>query len=193
MQGTKLHPSFAIDESLTPWNRPVKDWLVQNQRDQKFNGLATGNIVFNSDGKVLLIQRASHDSLPDKWEFPGGAADDEDLTICHAAARELWEEAGLVAKKFTHILSAGSDREPGEIFRSRDKTKVFIRFTFHVEVESSDRVKLDSNEHQDYIWASEDEVRDQKTGDRDIPITKPNVQALFLEAFRLRRKRMETL
>lgn len=172
---------------------PVKDWLSQNQKDNQFDGLATGNIVFNPDGRVLVIQRAAHDSLPNKWEFPGGAADDEDPTVFHAAARELWEESGLVAKRFTHVVTQGPDKEPLETFRNRLRTKLFVRFTFHVEVESCDDVKLDPNEHQDYAWASEEDIRQQKIDGKEMPITRWTVQALFLEAFRLRKKRAGTL
>lgn len=190
---TNTLSNFSVDESLEPWNMPVKDWLTQNQKDNQYDGLATGNIVFNPGGKALMIQRAATDSLPNKWEFPGGAADDEDPTIFHAAARELWEESGLIAKRFTHIITQGPDKEPGETFQNRLRTKIFIRFTFHVEVESCDDVKLDPNEHQNYVWASEDEVRQQKIDGRDISITRWTVQALFLEAFRLRKKRSGAL
>lgn len=126
-------------------------------------------------------------------DSPGGAADNEDPTIFHAAARELHEESGLIAKRFTHVVTQGADQEPGEVFRNRTKTKVFIRFTFHVEVEDCADVKLDPNEHQDFVWASEEEIRRQQIGDRQLSITRWTVQALFLEAFRLRKRRMETL
>lgn len=184
---------FTVDESLSAWNMAAKEWLIENQKDHKFDGMATGNIVFNPDDKVLVVQRATHDSLPNRWEFPGGAVDDEDRTIFHAAARELWEESGLVAKRFTHIVAESPDKEPGEIFHNRHKTKVFVRFTFHVEVESCDDVKLDPNEHQAYAWASEEDIRRQTIDDKEMFITRWTVQALFLEAFRLRKKRIGIL
>lgn len=187
------YSNFSIDDSLVAWDMPVKEWLAENQKDNQYDGLATGNVVFNPDGKVLLIQRADHDSLPNKWEFPGGAADDNDPSILHASARELFEESGLIAKRFSHIVTEGPEKEPGEIFRNRARTKVFIRFTFHVEVEDCEDVKLDPNEHQDFVWATEEEIRRQKIGDRQLSITRWTVQALFLEAFRLRKKRMGTL
>ena len=185
--------SFAFDDSLEPWNITAKDWLLRNREHNAYDGVATGTIVFNSKGQVLLIQRASHDSLPNRWEFPGGAVDDDDPTILHAAARELWEEAGLVAKRFTHVISETPDQRPGEIFRNRTKTKTFIRFTFSVEVESCDEVKLDPNEHQDFAWASEEEVREQKICSREVPMTRSSVQALFMQAFRMEKNRMQTL
>ena len=186
-------PHFTTDDSLSSWNMAAKDWLIENQKDHKFDGVATGNIVFNLDDKVLVIQRAAHDSLPNKWELPGGAVDNKDPTIFHGAARELYEESGLIAKRFTHIVTQGPNEGTGEVFQNRYKTKTFVRFTFHVEVESCDNITLDPNEHQDYIWATEKEIRQQKVGDRDISITRWTVQAIILEAFRLRKERVDTL
>lgn len=191
--GDTALPTFEIDAAICQYSIPPQEWLAQTNGEDKFDGLATGIIVFNSENKVLIIQRASHDSLPNKWEFPGGAADDTDPTIFHAAARELHEESGLIATRFTHIVPQGPGYEPGEVFHNRDKTKKFIRLTFHAEVESCDVVRLDPNEHQDYFWASEDEVREQRSGDKDLTFTRATVQALFIEAFRLRTKRIGAL
>ncbi|KXJ87938.1 hypothetical protein Micbo1qcDRAFT_215248 [Microdochium bolleyi] len=47
--------------------------------------------------RVLLVQRAPHDSMPLKWEVPGGGCDEDDPSILHSCARELLEEAGLRA------------------------------------------------------------------------------------------------
>ncbi len=87
---------------------------------------------------MLLIQRAAHDSMPNRWEVPGGAVDDDDPSILHGAARELWEEAGLKAVRFTHIVTTEkrAGEVPGFIFTNRHGTRFFCRFTFAVEVES---------------------------------------------------------
>lgn len=178
---------FTVNESLAPWNIPAREYIVKHHKEQEWDGLATANVVFNSEGKVLILQRASHDSMPNKWELPGGGADDDDPTILHGAARELLEEAGLVAKRFTHIIPEGPNREPGQVFPNSTRTKTWCRFTFHAEIEDDyASVTLDSNEHQHYVWASEEEVRNQKIGDRDIIITRESMRALILEAFRLK-------
>ena len=98
---------------------PARDWLTDHQRDKEWDGLATASVVFNHDGKVLLIQRPKHDSMPNRWEGPGGACDDEDPTILHGAARELWEEVGLVAKRFTPLVTDGPDPEIGQVLPNR--------------------------------------------------------------------------
>lgn len=177
---------FEIDDSLTPWNLPGREWITKHNKH--WDGLATGCIIFDPHGKVLVIQRASHDSMPNRWEVPGGAADEEDPTLFHGAARELWEEAGLIAKRFTRIVTEGPDREPGQVFPNSTGTRIFCRFSFIVEVESCEHVQIDPTEHQDYVWATEDEIRAQRIGDRELPVTNSRMLSLILEAFRLNRE-----
>jgi 8-oxo-dGTP pyrophosphatase MutT (NUDIX family) len=182
-----------IDASLAPWNLPAKEWLRLNSEPlTKVDGLATGNIVFNEEGKVLVIQRASNDSMPNRWEIPGGGVDDEDPTVFEGSARELWEEAGLVAKRFNHVVTEGPGQKPGQVYPNSTRTKRWCRFSFDVQVESCEHVKLDPKEHQAFAWATEDEVRDQLIGDCQHPITNQHMQALILEAFRLRKGTRET-
>ena len=171
----------------------MRAWITKNQKDKELDGLATANVVFNPEGKVLVIQRASSDSMPNRWELPGGGADEEDPTVLYAAARELWEESSLVAKRFTHIVTEGPNREPGTVFPNSTKTKTWCRFTFLVEVESCNEVKLDPHEHQDFTWASEEEIRAQTMGDRQLTITTESAAAAIIEAFRLRKTRLGTL
>lgn len=178
---------FKVNDSLSEWNIPAKDWLVRHAKP--YSGLASGNVVFNGDGKVLVIQRASTDSMPNKWELPGGAVSDEDPTFFHGAARELWEESGLKAMRFTQVVTEGPDREPGQVYPNSTQTKIWCRFSFIVEVESCEDVKLDPSEHQNFAWATEDEIRDQKIGDSEHPLTNQGIVSLILEAFRLRREK----
>jgi 8-oxo-dGTP pyrophosphatase MutT (NUDIX family) len=184
---------FEVDDSLAEWNMPAKEWLTRNgeklrERHLKVDGLATGNLVFDPEGKVLLIQRASHDSMPNRWEIPGGAVDDEDPTILYGAAREMWEESGLIAKRFNRLVTEGPGGRDLQVFPNSKETRWFCRFSFDVNVESCRNIKLDPAEHQDFAWASEDEIRVQKIGDRDLPITNKAMLLLILESFRLRKE-----
>ncbi|CAK7218207.1 hypothetical protein SBRCBS47491_003431 [Sporothrix bragantina] len=216
---------YTIDPSLESFNVSPNEWLAQNKLD--FQGMAVANVVFDDQDRVLLVQRAAHDSMPNRWEVTGGAADQEDGeeeissaevngvddesdtrprqsrgTVLSGAARELWEEAGLIAKRFTHLIPqpeeapvkgateapppAFSDHQ-GFIYTNRTGTVRYLRFSFHVEVQSIDNVVLDPNEHQAYVWATEDEVRAGMTKEYlDIPATVPATRAYILEAFRLR-------
>jgi len=54
-------------------------------------------IVRSGDGRVLLAQRSAGQIAPGFWELPGGKIDPGE-TPAQAAARELYEEVGLVAQ-----------------------------------------------------------------------------------------------
>ncbi|CAK7232186.1 hypothetical protein SEUCBS140593_008177 [Sporothrix eucalyptigena] len=212
---------YTVDPSLESFNVSPKEWLVKNNKT--YQGIAVANVVFDDQDRVLLVQRAAHDSMPNRWEPTGGAADQEEDddereetandgndtrpknsrgTILSGAARELWEEAGLIATHFTRLIPQpeeapvkGATEAPrpaypdhqGFIYTNRTGTVLFLRFAFQVEVKSIDKVVLDPDEHQDYVWATEDEVRAGMTNDyKDIPATVPATRAYILEAFRLR-------
>ncbi|EME45931.1 hypothetical protein DOTSEDRAFT_86622 [Dothistroma septosporum NZE10] len=158
---------------------------IENQ-SRKLDGLATACAVFDPHDRILVIQRAAHDSMPNRWELPGGAVDDGDQSILHGAARELLEESGLIAKHLSCGISEGPEHAPGSVFHNRTGTSSWCRFCFNVEVDDCTAVKLDPNEHQDFAWASRDEICSQRKGDRPLPITTDSVVAIILEAFRLR-------
>ncbi|KAF9877981.1 hypothetical protein CkaCkLH20_04557 [Colletotrichum karsti] len=171
-------PTFTLTHppSLEPYNLPAKAWLAAN--DKHWDGLATGALVFDARDRILLLQRAAHDSMPNLWETPGGAADAEDASLLIACARELWEEAGLEAVEVVRVVSEGEGREPGSVFTNRTGTVVFCRFAFEVRVRGAEEktgeemgVRIDPEEHQDYVWASEEEVRAQRVGGKETPVT----------------------
>jgi len=186
---------FTFEESLRPWAVPAKGYLAKHNRP--WHGLAGGNVVFDATGRrVLLIQRASHDSMPNRWEIPGGAVDDEDASILHGAARELREEAGLTAVHYHSAVTVNAESGSLEhVFTNRTGTVTWCAFIFVAEVRwpedvsENDRsvpvVTLDPNEHQDFVWAMEEEVRDQRMqSGRAIPFTTPEVQGIVLNAFK---------
>lgn len=226
---------YTFDPSLEEFNVTPQQWLDNN--DKHFQGIAVANVVFendtenNGEARVLLVQRAAHDSMPNRWEVTGGAAEEDVIegepvvsdeekkaraaavgehprnTILSGAARELWEEAGLVATHFTHLVPQpaeapvrGATEAPppafsdhkGFIYTNRTGTVLYLRFAFHVLVESTAKVTLDPNEHQDYVWANEEEVRAGMTEEhKDIPATVPATRAYILEAFRLRKQQKQ--
>ena len=51
--------------------------------------------LVESDGRVLLVRRAASDSMPGRWELPGGKLDRDELVL-EGLARELEEETGLM-------------------------------------------------------------------------------------------------
>jgi len=52
--------------------------------------------LIEKDGKLLVCQRTRHQTMPLKWEFPGGKIEDGEQPS-DALRRELEEEIGIVA------------------------------------------------------------------------------------------------
>ncbi|KAI4643496.1 hypothetical protein J4E93_006506 [Alternaria ventricosa] len=164
-------------DSLQEYAVSEKVYLEQHP---EYNCLVTGSIVFNKEGKLLIVQRAAEErAFPDVWEVPGGKVDDTDHTILHAAARELKEEAGLettrILKKVTH-------------FTFVDRTTTWLKLVFEMEVKNADTVVLDPVEHQKYLYASEEEVVNDKVGDVELRYISPANKEVKLEAFRQKRE-----
>ncbi|KYK57082.1 hypothetical protein DCS_04089 [Drechmeria coniospora] len=200
---------FTFDASVAPFSVSLKTYLATHP---EFDAVATGGLIFTTgdpstdtsgDGgtktmtkqttrRLLLIQRAAHDSMPSRWEVPGGACDPGDATLLHGLARELWEETGLVMR---HIIArvglggaAGHDlgkgAEDGAVFFSRRGHRI-IKYSFAVEVERPSEIVIDPNEHQRYLWATESECAAGRVGDVDIQFTMEQQMATIMEGFRL--------
>ncbi|KAB5513337.1 NUDIX hydrolase domain-like protein [Coniochaeta sp. 2T2.1] len=208
--------NFTYDPSLTPYNVSLHTFL---QSHPEYDAIATGCLVFwsppspsssasastpqspsssSSPPRILLQKRAAHDSMPGRWETPGGGCDLDDESVLHAAARELWEESRLVVG---HVVA----RVGGEhVFFSRRGMRIG-KFNFVVEVvndaegrgegdgdgeEGPPNVKLDANEHEDFVWASEGECRAGKIRDgRELVFTTRAQEEVVYEAFRWWKKR----
>jgi 8-oxo-dGTP pyrophosphatase MutT (NUDIX family) len=175
--------SFAFSSSVSPFNVHVKAYLASHE---EYEAIATGALVFDSRDRLLVLQRAAHDSMPHLWEVPGGACDEDDETILHGVTREVWEESGL--KVNAPRQRVGPD--DGYVFFTRKGLKV-CKYTFETEVESTEGVKLDPNEHQNYVWVTEEECRSHKVEDgnsvAEIKFTTPAQEATILEGFRSRK------
>jgi 8-oxo-dGTP diphosphatase len=68
--------------------------------------------IIVQDNKVLICQRTESQSMPLKWEFPGGKVEaGEQLT--EALARELDEELGIRAKVGRKVAAVQHSYAPG--------------------------------------------------------------------------------
>ncbi|KAI1773647.1 NUDIX hydrolase domain-like protein [Hypoxylon cercidicola] len=166
--------TFTSSPSLAPFKLPLQAYLAAHP---PFKGIAVGAFVFNEDGKLLLVQRAAHDSLPLLWEIPGGACDFEDESLLHAVARELWEESALRAKSIDTLVGEGLP------FSTRRGT-LMCKYSFLTQVEGYD-VKLDPNEHQAFLWVTEEEAKTGKCGDVEFLYTFKEQQLAVYEAFEM--------
>ncbi|KAH6671981.1 NUDIX hydrolase domain-like protein [Halenospora varia] len=176
--------NFTSHPSLEPFTVPSQTYVTTYPSPHPF--IATGALVFSPSPsspelKILLLQRALHDTLPGRWEIPGGGCDDDDRSILHGVARELWEEAGLEVVRVESIV--------GEEERFVSSSGKGVRkFNFLVGVKEGAEVVLDENEHQNYVWASESEVKEGRVGSRELVFTKEGVRGLLVEGFRIVRE-----
>lgn len=168
---TQPSTAFTFDPCLVKFDVPLENYLacLQKTTTTPLYGLATGAVVFSkhhphaSELRVLLVQRSPTDSMPLKWEIPGGAVDAGE-TILAGAAREVREETGLAVTRITGLVvhdeagGQGEGIDAGYLIRTT-RGKRIPKYTFLVEVEDSGCVRLDPEEHQDYVWATEEECR----------------------------------
>jgi 8-oxo-dGTP pyrophosphatase MutT (NUDIX family) len=175
--------AFTCSSSLSAFAISVKEYLSLHP---EFEGIAGGALVFDSQNRLLILQRAPHDSMPNLWEVPGGACDLEDESILHGIAREVWEESGLKVTALKRQIGPAD----GQVFFTITKGLKVCKLTFEAEVESMEVVKLDPNEHQRYLWVSEEECRShrvEREGELvEIKFTRPAQEDTVLEGFRLR-------
>lgn len=199
--------ALVVPPELEPWNKPYKTWLADN--DKHFDGIASAALVFHparpssdvteetgteTETRVLLLQRAPHDSMPLRWEPPGGAVDPEDGSIPLGCARELREEAGLAATRVLRLVErqSSSSSSSADVFTNRTGRRIFCRFTFEVEVRRPENgevpeVRLDPEEHVDFYWAARDEVEQGRRRDgTEMGITSVVAREILLRGFDLR-------
>ena len=169
-----------ISPTLSSYTVPLATFKSSRPAYQVF---AVGTFIFSpSHNRLLLVQRASTErGFPNKWEIPGGGTEDSDPTILHSAAREAFEETGLHLTKLVREVEKGVEWGDG--------MKRWLKLSFEIEVaemegvgegeEEGVGVCLNPEEHQGYVWATEEDIR---VGKYDI--VTPEQQALMLEAFK---------
>ena len=108
------------------------------------------SLVFDDDGRALLVE----DRDTGTWVAPGGAVD-PDETPADAAARELWEETGLVGRP-TRIL--GVFGGPGFVVRYRNGDAVSYVMTVFECVVDSGEPAADGDEVASLGWFGADEL-----------------------------------
>lgn len=187
--------NYTVDPSLLGYEVLIHEYLAKLNETSvpKLQGVAAGAVIFSAHhpagqpDRVLLVQRASHDSMPDRWEIPGGAVD-EGETVLGGVVREVREESGLAVRRLAASLG------PGAAFQT-SRGSLFVRLTFVVEVADSSAVTLDPDEHQDYVWATEDECRAnlvdrsaEGKGQTELVFTADAQKADIMRAFEIRRK-----
>ncbi|KAK7950977.1 uncharacterized protein PG986_006705 [Apiospora aurea] len=172
---TVLATALTIHPSLTPYHQTTPAaYKLQLQP----------NIAHLVVGAVVI--RALNDTYSGIWELPGGSCDDTaDPTPLAALTRELREETGLAARaarRLVHVQRVG-----------RNGRLTIVTFLMDVEPPPPSEplsswnslVKLDPEEHRDFVWATEHEVRqDLAHGGRKLE-WRPQGKEVVLKGFRM--------
>jgi len=114
--------------------------------------------IIERDGKILIAQRSSTSSLPNKWEFPGGKVEVGE-TPEECLARELLEE-------FEIFVSVG-DFIAESVYSYERKTVRLLGF----RVKYDDEIKV-MNAHDDVRWVPVEELLDYDLAPADVPIAR---------------------
>ncbi len=114
--------------------------------------------VISRKDTVLIGKRRANDSLPGKWEFPGGTIEKgESHEEC--LARELQEELGIETR-MGELIGVTEHPYPRGIIEIH---------TYHADWISGTIVPT---EHDDIAWPTRKELLDYDLAPGDIPIAK---------------------
>lgn len=89
------------------WDVVSEEFLLGDQRlSREFveHPGAVAVVVTDADGRVLLIRQYRHPVRQQLWELPAGLLDVPGESEQQAAARELLEEAGLIAEHWKPLI-----------------------------------------------------------------------------------------
>ena len=112
--------------------------------------------IIMDGSKVLIARRAADQSLPGKWEFPGGKIE-EDEKPEEALRRELQEEFGVESTVGQHLITV-KHRYP----------KISIRLMAYYVTVHADPVQ--SSDHDRIDWVSKDNLPSRDIAAADVPI-----------------------
>ena len=113
----------------------------------------------NDEQQFLILRRSEMDQRAGQWTMPGGHIDPEDGSVESGAVRELHEEANLVCK-IDDLRYLGAPKEKKYYFLT-------LKWSGEVSVDNPNP-KTDEIEHDDYKWATINEIKD--IDDTNIPI-----------------------
>jgi len=111
------------------------------------------------DGKVLVCQRTRHQSMPLKWEFPGGKIEDGEQPR-DALRRELEEELGIDARIGEEVARIRHDYKNGGA----------VELRFYVVNEYAG--EMENRIFRDVRWASRSELRKYDFLEADLELVK---------------------
>ncbi len=140
--------------SLTPDSTPLT-------RDYIDHPGAVAVVVLNAKNQVLLLRQYRHPVQMNLWEIPAGLLDIDGEDFVVGAARELAEEADLIAGQWQVLTdffnSPGSSSEAIRIYLARDITEV---------PEDQRHVRTEEEAEIEFAWVDLEEAATAVLGGR---------------------------
>ncbi|KAL8680132.1 MAG: hypothetical protein Q9186_003656 [Xanthomendoza sp. 1 TL-2023] len=218
--------SITIPPALQSLAIPLRSFLTKNE---KYDRLVCSAFIFAppaahhhhhhhlgeshsaTPSRLLLLRRSATDTaFPNLWEVPGGSIDENDPTILHGLAREVFEETGLRLTRFVRLIGDGIKWTTYPQDVKSTVTCQWFKLSFEIEVAeigaftheqqqqedvegylNSLPVDLDPEEHQEYAWVTEEEIRTFYNEGVGREIISKEQAGKMLEAFVLRREGLE--
>ena len=102
------------------------------------------------DNKFLFLQCAANKLEVGRWGVPGGKLEKNETPL-DGAVRELMEETGIYVDPLKQAQLLGS-------LYIRKSAIEFVYYLFAIQIDRFPQIRL-SSEHQDYKWASLEELK----------------------------------
>lgn len=122
-----------------PWMRVREDIVIKPDGSDGIYGIMESKdsvviVAINSLHEIYLIRSFSYPASSWRWGLPGGSGDDEHPEV--ASKRELAEETGIIADKWTFLgktrVSSGLTTEQMTVYLAQD-------LTFNERLEADDK------------------------------------------------------
>jgi mutator protein MutT len=114
--------------------------------------------IIRKGDNVLIAHRASHKSLPGKWEFPGGKVEDGENEK-DALKRELYEEFSVETEVMDFVGSNIHHYDDFSIELSAFKVNIVCG-------------NLTLTDHDMIAWVNSENLGNYDIAEADIPLTK---------------------
>ena len=107
-----------------------------------------GGIIYNDEGRILVLQRKENDFYGGILELPSGNVENKE-TINEGLIREIKEETGLDVTKIGRFINTFD-----YLSSSGKKSR---QFNFEVKVSNTKEIFL--TEHDSYVWMNVEDIQ----------------------------------
>ena len=116
-------------------------------------------LIFNKEGKVLLLKCVIRENSGIYWDMPGGRIEGRE-SLLNNLKREIFEETGLKIAKFGEVIA---------VQEFLHDNKHILRLTYVARVTSKKPLRL-SEEHSEYKWFDLNELHKLRDLDKYLKL-----------------------